>query len=948
MIKKWKGQTFLMRRSKNLKVSNSCFLHEVGRNCFIHLEEERQPPNLLCGMKQTTKLTQLFIWTIDTLLDSCWFIDTPAPTPQQIYHLEMRERYQFTEASWENIANKRKTVDAWNKMLLIVLISQCLKIYFSMYLVPGTKGAEFDWHTSESEPSNNMACFEQQPHWVCAQQHLCKPQCLPQVDFESQPNNKNRKKLISRFVKVKNEITACHSYAVISTYHPSNKDMSTNVLLILGLKSVDKILLAYNLIESIHEHAFARLPKLERLSLEYNKLSCVSRFFSSLDGVANQESNYKYHQVLYVLYLSHNDIVTIYQQAFTTLGGLRCLYLEHNHLTSLNSSHFESLSCLRQLFLSNNEITEFERNTFAPLVALRNFYIRHNKLTSIPDHMFAPLVSLRQLYLDNNRISSIHQHAFASLEKLKFLSLQYSKICCINSNLFATLTNIQYLYLQHNEITTVHGCAFATQAQLRMLSLDHNNISTKLTNLTIFYFYGKLDLSNNGITHIPEHAFTTLRTLVTLHLDHNKIRWINSKHFRSLTNLITLSLMHNEIATIHHDAFASLGQLQHLYLDNNKVIHSNASHFETLNNLQNFSFEHNEITVVSKHTFASLKELKQLLLCCNKINWLMSQAFFGLSILRELGLSHNFIAQLSEKPFLDLVNLEILRLDSNRISHLKFDTFQGLVTLVSLNLSSNKISHIVPGTFHFWLQFCNFEAGVQQLSQLSQKLQFSEFNLDHRKEILLLDLHESSFTLHWKMFVNPNYDFNNSDNFVKLPSQFLKIDEKYLNSTCGRHLCWLQQIHWEIFYKTIPSKSCETYLQTTCPSKGNLTFFFHFVWTNSSFCDTKIWLTFVNDTKTMLNFLFLSSLAQNTVSIFQTDVWSIICTCATQLVKSHSYSWLSCILMGKFVHFNIFANAHVHILICLHVCSPVHTAKKFPWMTPWTNMAAESAHAPHW
>ena len=229
-----------------------------------------------------------------------------------------------------------------------------------------------------------------------------------------------------------------------------------------------------------------------------------------------------------------------------------------------------------------------------------------------------------------------------------------------------------------------------------------------------------------------------------------------------------------------------------------------------------------------------------MLLCCNKINWLMSQAFFGLSILGELRLSFNFIAQLPEKPFLNLVHLEILRLDSNRISHLKFDTFQDLVTLVSLNLSSNQISHIGPGTFHFWLQFWNLEAGVQQLSQLSQKLQFSEFNLDHRKEILLLDLHESSFTLHWNMFVNPNYDFNNSGILFKLPSQFLKIDEKYLNSTCGRHLCWLQEIHWEIFYKTFASESCENYLLTASPSKGNLTFFFHLAWTNSSFSDTKI------------------------------------------------------------------------------------------------------------
>ena len=197
--------------------------------------------------------------------------------------------------------------------------------------------------------------------------------------------------------------------------------MPSNVLLIIGLKSVTRVELDNNLIESIHEHALARLPKLGRLSLRHNKLSCVSRFLSSLGGVANHKSNDKHGQVLKFLYLSHNDIVTIYQQAFTAFGGLLCLYLDHNHLTSLSSSHFEGLSCLWHLYLSNNEITGFERYTFSPLVALRKFHLQHNKLTSIPDHIFASLGSLEELCLDNNRISSIHQHAFVSLEKLCFV-----------------------------------------------------------------------------------------------------------------------------------------------------------------------------------------------------------------------------------------------------------------------------------------------------------------------------------------------------------------------------------------------------------------------------------------------------------------------------------------------------------------------------------------------
>ena len=121
----------------------------------------------------------------------------------------------------------------------------------------------------------------------------------------------------------KNEIAAVILVQSFDLVTQATKTCHPMCFCFTGLKSVKRLTLDNNLIESIQEHALARLPKLERLYLENNKLSSVSNtFFSSLGGVANQESNYKYRQVLYVLYLSHN-IVTIYQKAFTTLGGLQ-------------------------------------------------------------------------------------------------------------------------------------------------------------------------------------------------------------------------------------------------------------------------------------------------------------------------------------------------------------------------------------------------------------------------------------------------------------------------------------------------------------------------------------------------------------------------------------------------------------------------------------------------
>ncbi len=451
------------------------------------------------------------------------------------------------------------------------------------------------------------------------------------------------------------------------------------------------------------------------------------------------------------------------------------------------------------------------------------FWKGNAHLTNIPTGLDP---KIRSITLSNNLIQSIPNFIFANLSICFFLNLQQNQISRIERNSFEGLVSLRHLNLAHNMISVVHDQAFASPRRLRILYLQHNKIS--LVNCSTFeslYNLQTLVLNDNEITAIHEHTFASLQMLSFLQLDHNNLSCISFNLFGNLTSVRNLKLECNKIQSLKlfplqcslHSS-VNLTDISEFDMKIDKHAVCLPTKMKLFKKLQ-IKVQDNQILVVPNYvfrTFENCEEIYMLNLERNNIKEMMIYAFHGLFGLYHLRLQENSIDEILNGTFITLVKLITLRLDKNRISHLNENTFKGLVSLQQLNLSSNRISHIAPGSLHFWTMMKNQGSNT---TTLRKKLTISEWKDKIDKRLFVLDLNHS-FILQWKIFMNMNNTLNSSDTFFELPSKFLQLDHQRFLFTCGRHLCWLQQISWQIFSHRVSLDKCEKYLTTVCPNKG--------------------------------------------------------------------------------------------------------------------------------
>ena len=98
-----------------------------------------------------------------------------------------------------------------------------------------------------------------------------------------------------------------------------------------------------------------------------------------------------------------------------------------------------------------------------------------------------------------------------------------------------------------------------------------------MTENYILYFRGltnlvDLDLSYNGLSHIPSSAIVGCKYLMRLSLRGNVgIREVSGDAFSGLKDLTSLDLSECGIETVSQDAFTSLGDLAYLRLESNNL-----------------------------------------------------------------------------------------------------------------------------------------------------------------------------------------------------------------------------------------------------------------------------------------------------------------------------------------------------------------------------------------
>ena len=101
------------------------------------------------------------------------------------------------------------------------------------------------------------------------------------------------------------------------------------------------------------------------------------------------------------------------------------VYLDGNDLRhSVVQQNFLGRHRVQHIYLNNSNIISLENNTFSGLIGVRSLHLEDNMLEYIGyGNEFGSLVHLEELYLQNNQIRSIAPGAFDSLRSLRVLRL---------------------------------------------------------------------------------------------------------------------------------------------------------------------------------------------------------------------------------------------------------------------------------------------------------------------------------------------------------------------------------------------------------------------------------------------------------------------------------------------------------------------------------------------
>lgn len=184
---------------------------------------------------------------------------------------------------------------------------------------------------------------------------------------------------------------------------------------------------------------------------------------------------------------------------------------------------------------------------------------------------------------------------------------------------YSTFANLDELRIDHCKVRAIEAGAFADLTRpLALLSLVGNNIASidrgVLNDLRVV----ALNLSQNYISHVHEHAFDNMTSLETLILDFNQIACWQPLWLARAPALRDLSLRHNRLEELPESAFA------HLARDDASL-----------------DFGYNRIHAIAARAFNCVARMRSLNLESNKLLALKVDAFRNVTSIERLNLRGN-------------------------------------------------------------------------------------------------------------------------------------------------------------------------------------------------------------------------------------------------------------------------------------------------------------------
>ncbi|XP_029170758.1 toll-like receptor Tollo [Nylanderia fulva] len=320
-----------------------------------------------------------------------------------------------------------------------------------------------------------------------------------------------------------------------------------------------------------------------------------------------------------------------------------------------------------------------------------------------PDGFLPSLPRLARLRVDYCNIRYLPGGVFASVHNLRGLSLRLTRngdlsTLDLHRDALRGLTSLQHLDLADNNLWTLPSELFCpVQQSLARLNLTRNKLqdvkSLGISDRSCTFNLEILDIGNNDLSALPDHAFSGLRSLSVLRIQDNAIASVGDHALHGLASLRVLNMSSNRLVALPPELFAKTKELRELILSNNSLTLLAPGLLDSLEQLHDLDLSGNELTShwVNRETFSRLIRLVNLDLSFNALTRIDLNVFRHLTNLQILKLEHNNIDTLLDGCFASLVNLHTLTLSHNKIIRFEPVHTLGLGALQQLFLDSNRL-----------------------------------------------------------------------------------------------------------------------------------------------------------------------------------------------------------------------------------------------------------------